>query len=335
MKVNIMKRIFIETRNKSVDYDWFNAENSKLESPNIPDLVKKLVDTEFESLILYRESRQLILVVTALKSGERFDNRTRQIFNSLIWIADDSEEAKLRSIIIEYLEDKGKLETQIADAITEKPEIKIDYKKIEAIGKNTNVESDPLDSSKLVYKIGNLNNYNCKKELSHEIKSYSLPEKKDGLLIFITYNKSEVNVKKENPWRGLSTDSKSDKLTEFSSVENGKKTKKSTSQISPKSLKDSSEKSLENNNTGSRQFNPFVIFLIGLVIGLVIALFFIPSQNDQLKQENNQLKQEYDKLEQENNQLKQKNNQLEQKNKELKEILNNIKSLVEPLFKES
>lgn len=264
--------IFVKTSNKSKDYKWFKAENSQLQSPNIPNKLENLVDTEFESLVLYRESSQLILAITALKS-DRTDNRTRPIRNSLIWMTNDSEEVKIRSIILQYLENKEKLEKQVADAITEKPEIKINYANIKTIGNNQKVDSNSLDTSNEVCKIGNLKQY--KQELINEIKNDSLPEK-DGLLIFITDSKSKDNITKENPWRGLSSqisDGKWINIAKENPVKNQKK---------PQAL------------TSEKQFN--LLSLI-LVIILIVSNVFWFYQTNQLNQRINELEKKINQIE--------------------------------------
>ncbi|MGI0482965.1 hypothetical protein ACN4EE_19545 [Geminocystis sp. CENA526] len=294
-----MKRIFIETRNKSVDYDWFNGENSKLESPNIPDLLEKLADTEFESLVLYRQSNELILAITALKS-DRIDNRTRPIRNSLIWIADNNDDdAKIRAIIYEYLTAKDELEKEIAKAITETPAIKIDYPKIKAIGNQNNSEIKQNSSQPdLDNKIGSFNSDKCKEELINEITSYSLP-KKDGLLIFITDSKSKENITKENPWRGLSS-----KISGGEWIILEKKSQSSTS---------SKNYSTNNNSNG--------LFINGLSIVLAIVLivsnvFWFYQYNDLNKQ--------YDSLK---NQFEPSKIQIEKLETELLEVKNQLQAI--------
>ncbi|WP_017292604.1 hypothetical protein [Geminocystis herdmanii] len=264
--------IFVKTSNKSKDYKWFNAENSQIQFPSIsnPNQLEKLVDTEFESLVLYRESRQLILAITALKSG-RTDNRTRPIRNSLIWIADNDDEAKIRAIIYEYLTAKDELESKVAKAITETPEIKIDYQKIKSVGDETKVKRASLPQSNLAYKIGNLAQY--KQDLSKEIEQYNLP-KNEGLLILITDSKSKEIVEELKPWRGLSS-----KIYGGEWIILEKKSQSSTSSKSSKNY------STNNNSNG--------LFINGLSIVLAIVLIvsniFWFYQINELKQKINQI----------------------------------------------
>ncbi|MTF40581.1 hypothetical protein [Cyanobacterium aponinum] len=280
-----MSKIFVETRGISEVYNWFEAlEVNKKQLPQLPELVKKLADTEFESLVLYRESRQLILAITALKSG-RIDNRTRPIRNSLIWIADNDEEAKIRAIIYEYLTAKDGLEKDIADAITETPEIKIDYQKIESIGDN-NLESNALNSARLICKIGNLDKY--KQELIDEIKSCSLPKEK-GLLVFIADNKSQKTFEEAKPWRGLSNNISSEGWIILENknkkpVVNEKKTKKQTSQISTKSLTDSEKSLTKSNKTERKLLNIFSIILVLLLVSNAFLLYKINELEKKINQ---------------------------------------------------
>jgi cell division protein FtsB len=278
-----MAQIFIKTSNKSKDYNWFNAENNKLESPTTLDGFTNLADTEFESLVLYRKLNELYLAITALKSN-RIDNRTRPIRNSLIWIASKDEEPKIRAIIVEYLTNKEELEKQIAVAITETPEIKIDYQKIQIIGNKNNLESKALDSSKLVYKIGNLDKY--KQELITEIKTNTLP-KDEGLLIFITDSKSQKTFEEEKPWRGLSN-----KIPSGGWITVG--SEKKSNQIFSNNY---SQKKLPANTKASQTSNQLNFLSIILVILFVISVFLV-DQNIQLNQSVNQLKQDINELKQ-------------------------------------
>lgn len=284
-------QIFLKTRIKSEDINWFNTKNTQIEYPEIPESLDKLLDTEVQSLILYRQSKEkLILAITDLKSG-RIDNRTRPIRNSLIWIAGDSEDEqkKIRAIIYEYLTAKEELEKKIIEekVITETPEINIKYEKIESIGDIgdiNKVENNDLPKYYLDNKIGNLDLY--KQKLIKEMKSCSLP-KKDGLLIFITESKSETNVKKENPWRGLSNEIESKEwitLENQKPVENQKKPQTSTS-----------EKSLKNShNTHGKQSN---FLSIALALLLIVSNAFWFYQTNQLNQRINEVEKKINQIE--------------------------------------
>jgi hypothetical protein len=270
-----MSKIFVETRGTSRGYEWFEAENSQVKSPQIPDLVKQLADTEFESLVLYRESNKLILAITALKSS-RIDNRTRPIRNSLIWIANNNEEVKIRGIIVEYLTDKNKFEQQIATAITETSEIKIDNQKLEYIGNENKLKNDFLTGDKLTLKSANLDKY--KQDLIEEIKQNSLPEK-EGLLILVSENKSQKTFEEFKPWRGLSDNISNSQWITF---ENNK---------SDIIKGDNAEEKKKNITT---QFN---LFSIILVVILVISNGFFIYQSNQLNQRINELEKKFNQIE--------------------------------------
>ncbi|WP_324283079.1 hypothetical protein VKI21_05035 [Cyanobacterium aponinum UTEX 3222] len=308
-----MSKIFIETRGTSEVYNWFDAlESNKKQLPQLPELVKKLADTEFESLVLYRESRQLILAITALKSG-RIDNRTRPIRNSLIWIVDNDEEAKIRAIIYEYLTAKDGLEKDIADAITETPEIKIDYQKIESIG-NNNLESNALNSARLIYKIGNLDKY--KQELIDEIKSCSLPKEK-GLLVFITNSKSQNTFEEAKPWRGLSNEIKN----------------KGWISIQKKSQTSTSMKSGQNSLT--TQKNQSNLWSIILLIVLVISNIFWVYQNNQLNERINELEKKINQIENLQSVIGKSKADVERITTNLETDINTAKDKFEKLFMEA
>lgn len=312
-------QIFLKTRIKSEGINWFNIKNTQIEYPELPESLDQLLDTEVQSLILYRQSSKLILAITDLASG-RIDNRTRPIRNSLIWIADNDEEAKIRAIIYEYLTAKDGLEKDIAEAITETPEIKIDYQKIESIGDN-NLESNALNSAKLICKIGNLDKY--KQELIDEIKSCSLPKEK-GLLVFIADSKSQKTFEEAKPWRGLSN-----------GIEN-----KEWIPIQKKSQILTSTKSGQSSKTTQKnQSNLWsIILLIVLVISNVFWFYQCSQLNqsvNELKQEVNDLKQNIKKIEDLKEEIKKSKADVERLTTNLETDINTAKDKFEKLFMEA
>jgi len=161
----------------------------------------------------------------------------------------------------------------------------IDYQKIKAIGNQNNSEIKQ-DSSQLDLdnKIGNLDN--CKKELIEEIKSYSLPEKKDGLLIFITDSKSKETFEEVKPWRGLSNNIPSGGWITLGN----RKTVANEKKFQP--LK--SEKSLTNsNNMEGKQSN---LLSIVLAILLIVSNVFWFYQTNQLNQRINELEKKFNEI---------------------------------------
>lgn len=63
----------------------------------------EMVDSDDFSVVICRSNGQLSLLVTALESLHRIDNRTRRIRNSVLWVGDNSDEATLRSLSIQAL----------------------------------------------------------------------------------------------------------------------------------------------------------------------------------------------------------------------------------------
>lgn len=305
-------QIFLKTRIKSEGINWFNIKNTQIEYPELPELLDQLLDTEVQSLILYRQSSKLILAITDLASG-RIDNRTRPIRNSLIWIDDNDEEAKIRAIIYEYLTAKDGLEKDIADAITETPEIKIDYQKIESIG-NNNLESNALNSARLIYKIGNLDKY--KQELIDEIKSCSLPKEK-GLLVFITNSKSQKTFEEAKPWRGLSNEIKN----------------KGWISIQKKSQTSTSMKSGQNSLT--TQKNQSNLWSIILLIVLVISNIFWVYENNQLNERINELEKKINQIENLQSVIDKSKADVERITTNLETDINTAKDKFEKLFMEA
>ncbi|MEA5537840.1 hypothetical protein VB834_02220 [Limnoraphis robusta Tam1] len=190
--------IYVKSRGVSKGYSWLDENQNEISNP--PNLESKiqLVDSDYFSVILYREG-QLSLLVTGLESSQRTDNRTRKIRNSVLWVGE--KEATLRAIAIQALE--GKLAGNIDEAVTSEnnPQgFKVDFSKLgfnNFINKSLSQDNNPEQNSK----IGKLSK--SKNDLIDELKKYSLPNK-EGILVIVSSTISKASLEQNKVWRGLS-----------------------------------------------------------------------------------------------------------------------------------
>ena len=196
--------IYVQSRGVSKEYCWLDKNQTKIS--DLPDNLKQMlemVDGDYFSLVIYRAKNQLSLLVTALKSQDRIDNRTRKICNSLLWVGKDSDEDTLRSLSIQAL--NGDLAAKIDQAVfsennTQGFEVKFEQLKPENLGLPSVENKSPADSYSSK-KIGNLSA--LKDSLIDDLKKYSLP-KHDGILVVVCSTVSKSSLEREQVWRGLS-----------------------------------------------------------------------------------------------------------------------------------
>jgi hypothetical protein len=176
-----------------------------------PSLVKKfkhLIQSEAPSIILARESRKLLLLVTGIKASERIDYRGRKIRNSVAWISEDVNERILRAIAVRALQsfleanEYLSLKKEIDDAVQpdEKEGFKVDFEALQAhkIAESVSIKDNIPDPRR---KIGKSDKRVS--ELVEELKEYQLP-KEEGPLVVFTGIKAESAFIQAGVWRGLS-----------------------------------------------------------------------------------------------------------------------------------
>lgn len=194
--------IYVQSRGVSKGYCWLLDKNQAKIS-DLPDNFKRIlemVDGDYFSLVIYRANGQLSLLVTALKSQNRIDNRTRKICNSLLWVGDNSDEETLRAISIQAL--NGKLSAKIDQAVFSKNNtqgFEVDFEELEPKKLDLpSVENNRADSSKKIGKLSAL-----KDSLIDELKKYCLPMQ-EGMLVVVSSTVSKDNLEQKQVWRGLS-----------------------------------------------------------------------------------------------------------------------------------
>jgi hypothetical protein len=198
--------VYVQSGGVSKEYSWLKEPDQTIVLPD-NDLkpMLKMVDSDYFSVVLYRPQEggnKLLLLVTALKSQNRIDNRTRKICNSLLWVGDnsDEDEATLRSLSIQALNDE--LATKIDQAVFSENNaqgFKVNFKQLkpENLVNSENL-GNQTDGS---HKVGNLSA--LKDSLIDDLKKYSLP-KHDGMLVVVCSTVSQSSLEREKVWRGLS-----------------------------------------------------------------------------------------------------------------------------------
>jgi hypothetical protein len=171
----------------------------------------EMVDSDYFSLVIYRANGQLSLLVTALKSQNRIDNRTRKIKNSVLWVGDNSDEETLRAISIQAL--NGELAAKIDQAVDSEnntqgfkvdfDKLKVDFDKLKPEKLDLPSVENKLADSYSSKKIGNLSA--LKDSLIDDLKKYSLPiQEEEGMLVVVSSTVSQLSLEREKVWRGLS-----------------------------------------------------------------------------------------------------------------------------------
>jgi len=221
-----MDIIYVQSRGISKEYCWLDQNQTRIS--DLPDNLKrmlKMVDGDYFSLVIYRANGQLSLLVTALKSQNRIDNRTRKICNSLLWVGKDDDEATLRKLAIQAL--NGELAAKVDPAVVSENNdrgftVNFDLLKPEKLGLPSVESNPPDDEEHKKHKVGNLSA--CKNELIGELDKYALP-KRDGMLVVVGSTVSKSSLEREQVWRGLSDAISDDGWIDISSADSKKSSK--------------------------------------------------------------------------------------------------------------
>ncbi len=193
--------IYVKSRGVSKGYSWLDESQKEIPDPRDLKEAIQIVDSDDFSIVLRRLGGQLFLLITGLESQNRTDNRTRKIRNSVLWVADGSQEGALRAIATQAL--GGELAPKVDEAVSSTNKdvgFQVDFEKLTF----EKLVSEPLSQGELkdlTSKIGNLSE--LKGELIEELKKYSLP-KKEGILLVVSPTVSQGILKRNSVWRGLS-----------------------------------------------------------------------------------------------------------------------------------
>ena len=215
--------IFVRSRGYSPDFDY-------CWQPNVPlsySVLSFHIQSESPSIVLarFKNKKQLILLVTGLKSPKKRDFRDRPIRHSVAWICEenDDNEKLIRAIAIEAL--NGSLAERVDSYIHFGGESGFKVDDIRKLSDSLSNEGEDLPPE-LVPKIGN-NSEELRGKLIHELherrlpKRDQLPERDPQFIVVVTGFKSETALEEAGAWRSLSNlvESKDWKLLSSSEVE--------------------------------------------------------------------------------------------------------------------
>ncbi|WP_319421711.1 hypothetical protein [Pleurocapsa sp. FMAR1] len=221
--------IYIQSRGKKQDQDyrWLRIKSAEY-YPENPDFLMQsignsplkpvnLIESQKQSIILVADRDNYYLLVTGLKTREdRTDFTGRSIRNSVLWICQkDSENIKVRSLLIRVL--KGKLDQEIDKTVSACGEygFKVDYKSlVELFNSVLDVENNRNTDPSC--KIGS-NSESLRQEIALELQTNPLADR-NGLLILVTSIKSASVLKETAVWRGLSNRIDDHEFEEYSSL---------------------------------------------------------------------------------------------------------------------
>lgn len=197
-------KIYTQSRGRSPDFEYCWLP----ETPPHLNMVSGLIQSESPSIVITRFNRELMLLVTGMESSDRIDFRDRPVRNSVAWVCDENydNERHLRAIAIQAL--RGLLGSEIDKAIRFGGQngfefSQADIEKIsQAILREEELESQPLESSELTSKVGK-NLEALKDDLAFRLQRYSLPKKYD-ILVVVTGNKARDTFVQAGAWRALS-----------------------------------------------------------------------------------------------------------------------------------
>ncbi|WP_017303470.1 hypothetical protein [Spirulina subsalsa] len=317
--------LFVQSCGVSKEYCWLKEPEIILYDLPDDDLepMLKMVDSDYFSVVLYRSQDQqnrLLLLVTGLPSKDRIDNRTRKIFNSVLWVGNNSDEATLRAIAIQAL--NGELANRVDQAVVSENNaqgFKVSFEELtpENLGLMS-VQNNPADSGK----IGNLSI--CKNDLIRDLNQYSLP-KYDGMLVVVSATVSESKLKQNKVWRGLSETISDDEwiLLSEDKGDNFRQPSKSTNTSTSASvLPTATSSAYSRNGTGNQETStlkkwlPIIVaFLIGLLISMAGHYIWFNFTENNLKQRIEELQKQRNDLQSKNRELSQ---QVEIKQKRIK-----------------
>jgi hypothetical protein len=221
--------IYIQSRgkNQDQDYRWLRIKANEYypENPNfllqpISNLSEKpidLIESQKFSIILVASKNDYFLLLTGLES-KRTDFMGRPIRNSILWICKkDSENIKIRSLLILAL--RGELEREIDKTINISGEygFEIDYDLLKQLSNSTLAigNNHKTDAS---CKIGKNCDY-LREEIALELESNVLPDR-EGLLVLVTSIKSASTIQNTGVWRGLSNRVESEEFQQYGNLGN-------------------------------------------------------------------------------------------------------------------
>ena len=189
-------------------YCWLSINEDSQNQVDAPILVEKfshLIQSEVPSVVIARNSGELLLLVTGLKAGERTDFRGRKIRNSVSWVCKNSDEKFLRKIAIRTLRSflgRDSLQEDIDKAVKadNKNGVEVSFEAINQLQLEDNITDDAPEEKRRIAP----NSPQEVDELINALEQYKLPNG-DGLLVVYTGIKAESALDEAVIWWGLSS----------------------------------------------------------------------------------------------------------------------------------
>ena len=327
--------IYLKSRGVSKGYSWLDESQKQIPDP--PDLKEaiQIVDSDDFSIVLHRLGGPLSLLITGLESQNRTDNRTRKIRNSVLWVADESQEGALRAIAIQALGEELAFKVDRAVSSTNNDlGFQVDF---EQLGFQTLV-NEPLSQGQaadLTSKIGNLSE--LKDELIEELKQYSLP-KKEGILLLVIVSPTvpKATLERNKVWRGLSdTIDAQDDWIEISGIESdnllqlGEKVKKIFNTSPSQTDKRRSKQ--------NRWVSLIAAFLLGLIVGMCLSyetyIFSgnnlqqtIERQQQTIERQQEKIERQQEKIERQQEKIERQQEKIDRLNVDLNDLVKEIET---------
>ncbi|MFB2834411.1 hypothetical protein [Floridanema evergladense] len=184
------------------DYTWVRDDNKQIK-PSLLYSIDRLRQKNAPSIIISRTGGELILLVFGLRTSQRYDFQGREIFNSLVWIAQVAEEAfvrKLAACALRREQDFLKIiDRSIVDDDNDELGFKVLWTQIKELSFARKAEEKLPDSTR---KIGK-NTQEMRKKLAEELDQCKLPEQ-EGAIVVVTGIVESETLKKAGVWRSLS-----------------------------------------------------------------------------------------------------------------------------------
>lgn len=203
--------IYVQSRGVAQEhgYCWFDENKNIVEAPDLVKEAKELIESEAFSVVLARKNKELLLLVTGLKSSERKDYRGRTIRNSVAWIAQDNDEHEctLRAIAAHALRDSLKKDIDGAVESGGEKGFKVSFEKIQKLTADATADAKaetlelPKPRKNKEIKYASKEN---KDKLADELAKYRLPQHESFPLVVVTGIQDKETLEKARVWRGMS-----------------------------------------------------------------------------------------------------------------------------------
>lgn len=282
--------IFFQSRGISQDngFRWIDQNNNSKEPSGELEGTSSFIDSQYYSILLRRQGQKLILLITAMWAESRTDFAGRRIRNSVLWIADNQEEKKIRSLLIQALRDEERFSQNIDQSVSlgGQYEFTVAFEKLEQLASSDLDNIGDQSYIKKTFKFGG-DSQNLREELEKELQENKFPLDDQNIFILTTI-KSQKSLEEIKFWRGLSNKVEAEELIE---IEMPNK----LASIQTAQYESTSEK---NNKDAAFFLIIFVLFCLAIIGILLGKLLINPEQeNPSTNQEKTQvIKQDLDVL---------------------------------------